>query len=163
MGTASRLDRLSRGDTTRQALHGPERDVIFCQEHTPEQRGLSGLHRDVRSAATARCRTRDVEEATAGDLRCQPTRCRHSGRSTGAAVGNAGSIMVGLLAVVHDRVCDAEPPIERSRMPVDVPDLTTLQQRFKPASMPVPDVTVSVPAAIASDALLVAPQEWLRS
>jgi hypothetical protein len=32
-----------------------------------------------------------------------------------------------------------------------------------PSSMAVPMVTVSLPAAIAYDALLNAPQEWLRS
>jgi hypothetical protein len=35
-----------------------------------------------------------------------------------------------------------------------VPDLAALQRRFVPASMTVPDVTVTIPPAAAYDALL---------
>jgi len=45
----------------------------------------------------------------------------------------------------------------------EVPDLTALQRRFMPTSVTVPDVTVTIPAAMAYDALLSAPQMGLRS
>jgi hypothetical protein len=73
--------------------------------------------------------------------------------------------MVGLLALARDRACEAELAIAL-RMILDageVPDLTALQQRFMPASMVVPDVTVTIPAAMAYDALLSAPQAGLLS
>ena len=38
----------------------------------------------------------------------------------------------------------------------------TLQQRFTPSTTSVPEVTVSLPAAIAYDALLGAPQGWVQ-
>jgi hypothetical protein len=44
-----------------------------------------------------------------------------------------------------------------------MPDLAILQQRFMPASVTVPDVTVTIPAAMAYDALLSAPQMGLPS
>jgi hypothetical protein len=67
--------------------------------------------------------------------------------------------MVGLLALAHDRTCEAEMAIELQAIldAGEVPDLTTLQQRFTPASMAVPDVTVTMPAAMAYDLLLSAP------
>jgi hypothetical protein len=73
--------------------------------------------------------------------------------------------MVGLLALAHDRACEAELAIElRTILDAgEVPDLTALQQRFLPASMAVPDVTVTVPAAVVYDALLSAPQVGLPS
>jgi hypothetical protein len=40
--------------------------------------------------------------------------------------------------------------------------LADLQRRFTATSMGVPTVTVTLPAAIVYDALLSAPQEWLR-
>jgi hypothetical protein len=68
--------------------------------------------------------------------------------------------MVGLLALAHDRTCEAELAIAlRTILDAgEVPDLTVLQQRFMPASMTVPDVTVTIPTAMAYDALLSAPQ-----
>jgi hypothetical protein len=41
----------------------------------------------------------------------------------------------------------------------ELPELALLQQRFMPSSVAVPEVTVSLPAAVAYDALL----EWLQS
>jgi hypothetical protein len=73
--------------------------------------------------------------------------------------------MVGLLALAHDRACEAELAIALRTIlgAAEVPDLTALQQRFMPASMVVPDVTVTIPAAMAYDALLSAPQAGLLS
>ena len=73
--------------------------------------------------------------------------------------------MVGLLALAHDRACEAELAIElRTILDAgEVPDLTALQQRFLPAGMAVPDVTVTIPAAVVYDALLSAPQVGLLS
>lgn len=72
--------------------------------------------------------------------------------------------MVGLLALAHDRACEAELASELQSIldAGEVPDLTVLRQRFMPDSTAVPQVTVTVPAAIAYDSLLGAPQEWLR-
>ena len=73
--------------------------------------------------------------------------------------------MVGLLALAHDRACEAELAIELCTIldAGEVPDLTALQQRFLPAAMAVPDVTVIIPAAVAYDVLLSAPQVGLLS
>jgi hypothetical protein len=73
--------------------------------------------------------------------------------------------MVGLLALAHDRACEAELATELQSIldAGNVPELLALQQRFMPADMVVPDVTVTIPAAIAYDALLTTPQQWLRS
>ncbi len=78
---------------------------------------------------------------------------------------NACRIMVGLLALAHERACEAElaTALDAILDAGDLPELTALQQRFIPSSMGVPLVTVSLPAAIVYDALLNAPQEWLRS
>jgi hypothetical protein len=78
---------------------------------------------------------------------------------------NACRVMVGLLALAHDRVCEAElaAALDRILDDGDLPELTGLQQRFMPSSTSMPIVTVSLPAAVAYDALLHAPQEWLRS
>jgi hypothetical protein len=75
---------------------------------------------------------------------------------------NACRIMVGLLALAHDRACEAElaHQLEAILAAGEVPELALLQQHFMPASVAVPEVTVSLPAAIAYDALLSAPQEW---
>jgi hypothetical protein len=68
--------------------------------------------------------------------------------------------MVGLLALAHDRACEAELALALEAIldAGEVPDLAALQQRFMPVSRAVPDVTVTMPAAIAYDALLSAPQ-----
>jgi hypothetical protein len=78
---------------------------------------------------------------------------------------NACRTMVGLLALAHDRACEAELATELQIIldAGNAPELLALQQRFMPADMVVPDVTVTIPAAIAYDALLNAPQDWLRS
>jgi hypothetical protein len=77
---------------------------------------------------------------------------------------NACRIMVGLLALAHDRACEAELASELDPIPAsgELPDLAVLHRRFMPASVAVPEITVSLPAAIAYDALLSAPQEWLQ-
>ena len=72
--------------------------------------------------------------------------------------------MVGLLALAHDRVCEAElaSELEAVLAAGELPELLLLQQRFMPSSLAVPEVTVSLPAAVAYDALLNAPQGWLQ-
>ncbi|MGH7106882.1 MAG: IS21 family transposase [Acetobacteraceae bacterium] len=72
--------------------------------------------------------------------------------------------MVGLLALAHDRACEAELANELQAIldAGDLPDLATLQRRFMPRDIAVPEVTVSLPAAVAYDALLEAPQAWGR-
>src|SRR5215469_6032327 len=69
---------------------------------------------------------------------------------------NACRTMVGLLALAHDRACEAELALALQAIldAGEVPDLTTLQRRFMPASMAIPDVTVTIPPAMAYDALL---------
>ena len=76
---------------------------------------------------------------------------------------NACRSMVGLLALAHDRACEAELAAswKRSSTPVNCL-IWQLQRRFMPASMAVPIVTVTIPAAMAYDALLSTPQKWLR-
>ena len=71
-------------------------------------------------------------------------------------------VMVGLLALAHDRACEAElaTMLDAILAAGELPDLTSLQQQFMPASLVVPQVTVSLPAAITYDALLGAQQEW---
>jgi hypothetical protein len=73
--------------------------------------------------------------------------------------------MVGLLALAHDRACEAELAGElRAILDArDLPDLLDLQRRFAPQTVALPEVTVTIPAAIAYDALLQAPHEWVRS
>jgi len=74
-------------------------------------------------------------------------------------------VMVGLLTLAHDRACEAELAtvldalLDEGRLP----DLAVLQARFMPSHLSVPVVTVSLPAAIAYDALLNTSQEWQRS
>lgn len=72
--------------------------------------------------------------------------------------------MVGLLALAHDRACEAALANEVQRVldAGELPDLAQLQQRFMPERTAVPEVTVTIPAAIAYDALLGAPQAWLQ-
>ena len=71
-------------------------------------------------------------------------------------------VMVGLLALAHDRACEAElaTMLDAILAAGELPDLASLQRRFMPASLAVPQVTVSLPAAIAYDALLGTQQEW---
>jgi hypothetical protein len=78
---------------------------------------------------------------------------------------NACRSMVGLLALAHDRACEAELASELEAIAAtgELPDLAELRRQFMPSSMAVPIVTVTLPAAVAYDALLSAPQEWLRS
>jgi hypothetical protein len=73
--------------------------------------------------------------------------------------------MVGLLALAHDRACEAELAGElRALLDAgDLPDLLALQRRFAPQTVALPEVTVTIPAAIAYDALLEGPHEWVRS
>jgi hypothetical protein len=71
--------------------------------------------------------------------------------------------MVGLLALAHDRACEAELASElEAVLAGELPNLALLQQRFVPSSIAVPEVTISLPAAVAYDTLLSAPQEWLQ-
>jgi len=72
--------------------------------------------------------------------------------------------MVGLLALAHDRACEAELASELHAIleAGEVPDLAVLQRRFGPQDLTLPDITVPIPAAITYDALLEAPQEWGR-
>jgi hypothetical protein len=72
--------------------------------------------------------------------------------------------MVGLLALAHDRACEAElaNALQAILDAGDRPDLTALQRRFMPRGVAVPEVTVSIPAAVAYDALFEAPQAWVR-
>ena len=73
-------------------------------------------------------------------------------------------VMVGLLALAHDRACEAELAAALDAILDDgeLPDLTVLQQRFMPPCTTVPVVTVSLPAAIAYDVLLGMPQGWVQ-
>jgi hypothetical protein len=77
---------------------------------------------------------------------------------------NACRVMVGLLALAHDRACESElaATLEALLAAGELPDLTELRQQFMPSSMAVPIVTVTLPDAVAYDALLNAPQKWLR-
>lgn len=72
--------------------------------------------------------------------------------------------MVGLLALAHDRACEAALAAELEAIldGGDLPDLRALQQQFTPPAAAAPTVTVSLPAAIAYDALLSSAQEWAR-
>lgn len=74
-------------------------------------------------------------------------------------------LMVGLLALAHDRACEAELGMELEAILAagQLPDLTRLQHRFMPPGTTVPMVTVSLPPAVAYDALLTAPQEGMPS
>jgi hypothetical protein len=73
-------------------------------------------------------------------------------------------LMVGLLALAHDRACEAElaAALDAILDAGELPELAALQQRFMPSIASVPMVTVSLPAAIAYDALLGAPQAWVQ-
>jgi hypothetical protein len=71
-------------------------------------------------------------------------------------------IMVGLLALAHDRACEAELAnlLDGALDQGELPDLAALQRRFMPETGTMPHITVSLPPAIAYDALLAAPQAW---
>jgi hypothetical protein len=72
--------------------------------------------------------------------------------------------MVGLLALAHDRACEAElaSALDAILAVGDLPALAVLQRRFAPSDAAVPAVTVSLPDAVADDALLSAAREWAR-
>jgi hypothetical protein len=78
---------------------------------------------------------------------------------------NACRVMVGLLALTHERACEADLDGELNTIlnDGDLPELPALQRRFMPAGTAVPTVSVTIPPAIANDALLNTPQEWLAS
>jgi len=65
-------------------------------------------------------------------------------------------IMVRLLALAHERCCEAELAAELDAIlgSGKLPDLDALEARFAPASATSPHVTVTLPSAIAYDALL---------
>ena len=65
-------------------------------------------------------------------------------------------IMVGLLALAHERACEADLAGELDRLiEADaLPDLAALERRFAPALARVPDVTVTLPSPALYDALL---------
>ena len=64
--------------------------------------------------------------------------------------------MVGLLALAHDRSCEAElaTALETTLAAGEVPDLAALRERFGPAAAPPPAVSVALPAIATYDALL---------
>lgn len=70
-------------------------------------------------------------------------------------------IMVGLLALAHDRTCEAElaAELEAILAASKLPDLAALRRRFTPTATEIPQVTVSLPPAIAYDALLGTPMQ----
>ena len=65
-------------------------------------------------------------------------------------------IMVGLLALAHERACEAELACELDQLiEADiVPDLAALESRFAPVLASIPTVTVTLPSATVYDALL---------
>ena len=77
---------------------------------------------------------------------------------------SACRLMIGLLALAHDRACEAElaAALDAILDGGDLPELAVLQQRFMPSAASVPMVTVLLPAAIAYDALLGAPVAWVQ-
>ncbi|HEY3643373.1 MAG TPA: IS21 family transposase [Xanthobacteraceae bacterium] len=72
--------------------------------------------------------------------------------------------MVGLLALAHDRGCEADlaGELEAILAAGELPDLAALRQRFMPSATAVPVVTVTLPAAVIYDALLGTPGEWMQ-
>jgi hypothetical protein len=64
--------------------------------------------------------------------------------------------MVGLLALAHERACEAElaGELEAVLARGELPDLQALQARFCPTEPTLPSITVSLPPAISYDALL---------
>jgi hypothetical protein len=65
-------------------------------------------------------------------------------------------IMVGLLALAHERACEAELAVELDAILVakQLPNLDALRARFAPAAADLPQITVAIPPAAAYDALL---------
>ena len=65
-------------------------------------------------------------------------------------------VMVGLLALAHERACEAELACELDRMAEvgALPELAALEARFGPAPGRVPEVTVTLPSPALYDALL---------
>jgi hypothetical protein len=64
--------------------------------------------------------------------------------------------MVGLLALAHDRSCEAElaTALETTLAAGEVPDLAALRERFGPTAATPPAVSVALPAIATYDALL---------
>jgi hypothetical protein len=64
--------------------------------------------------------------------------------------------MVGLLALAHDRACEAELAIALDEILAagEVPDLGSLRERFGPAAARPPAVAIALPAIVTYDALL---------
>jgi hypothetical protein len=64
--------------------------------------------------------------------------------------------MVGLLALAHERGCEAELAAELAAVIAagGLPDLDTLRERFSPASAALPSVTITMPTALTYDDLL---------
>jgi hypothetical protein len=87
---------------------------------------------------------------------------RSAFRNTWDALITAGApriacrIMVRLLALAHERGCEAELATELEAVLGcgQLPDLEALEARFAPASTSSPQVTVTLPSAVAYDALL---------
>ncbi len=67
-------------------------------------------------------------------------------------------VMVGLLALAHERGCEADLAAELDRLiEADaMPDLAVLERRFAPVPGRMPDVTVTLPSPALYDALLIA-------
>ncbi len=65
-------------------------------------------------------------------------------------------IMVGLLALAHERACEADLACELASLikANALPDLATMEARFAPVPGRVPDVTVTLPLPTLYDALL---------
>lgn len=65
-------------------------------------------------------------------------------------------IMVGLLALAHERACEADLACELDRLIEGgvLPDLAALESRFGPAHGSIPDITVTLPSPGLYDALL---------
>ena len=65
-------------------------------------------------------------------------------------------IMVGLLALAHDRSCEAEltAALDALLAARTLPDLAALHERFGPATASPPTVRVALPAIVTYDALL---------
>jgi hypothetical protein len=63
--------------------------------------------------------------------------------------------MVGLLALAHDRACEAElaDAIDAVLDAGDVPDLEVLRERFKPDRIAIPDIAVALVPLAAYDEL----------
>jgi hypothetical protein len=64
--------------------------------------------------------------------------------------------MVGLLALAHDRSCEAElaAALDAILAAKELPDLAALRERFGPAAAIPPAVTVRIPPAVTYDELL---------